>query len=131
MGNNATSLRPEALSDLQDTTSLTAEEIHRYYKEFMKDCPSGRMTMSLEDFQNAYARIFPKGDAKKFAAHVFHQFDNDSSGRIDFREFIQAISIQLRGSTKERLEWVFDLYDLDGTGFIEQNELLEMISVSI
>ncbi|ELU07447.1 hypothetical protein CAPTEDRAFT_226463 [Capitella teleta] len=128
MGNQATALRPEALTDLEDSTSLSAEEIRRFYKEFMKDCPSGRMTMSLDDFQKVYARIFPEGDAKKFASHVFKHLDGDASGRIDFREFIQAISVQMKGSTEQKLQWVFDLYDLDGTGFIEKNELLEMVN---
>lgn len=126
MGNQSTVLRPEVLSDLENNTAFTADEIRDYYRTFLKDCPSGRMTMSLEEFVTAYNKIFPQGDATKFAEHIFNQFDSDRSGHIDFREFLQALSIQLKGSVEERLEWAFNLYDIDGTGFIERQELIEI-----
>lgn len=126
MGNQALALRPEVLADLEGSTAFTAEEIREYYRNFIKDCPSGRMTMSLDDLISAYSKIFPDGDAAKFAQHIFNQFDTDHSGRIDFREFLSALSIQLKGTLEERLEWAFNLYDLDGTGYIERNELVDI-----
>ena len=118
------------MSDLVEDTNLTAEEIRKYYKKFIQDCPSGRMSMPLEDFQKVYREVFPQGNAEKFAVHLFNHFDEDASGRLDFREVIQAIAVQLRGSPEEKLSWVFDLYDLDGTGFIEEGELHEIVLVS-
>lgn len=73
--------------------------------------------------------LLRSGDAAKFAEHIFNQFDSDRSGHIDFREFLQALSVQLKGSLEERLEWAFNLYDIDGTGFIERQELVEIARV--
>jgi len=126
MGNQATALRPEVLSDLENSTAFSADEIREYYRTFIKDCPGGRMAMSLEDLVTVYGKIFPQGDASKFAVHIFNQFDTDHSGTIDFREFLSALSVQLKGTLDEKLEWAFALHDLDGTGFIERSELVEI-----
>jgi len=126
MGNQATSLRPEVLTDLENTTAFTADEIREFYRTFIRDCPGGSMTMTLEGLISVYDKIFPEGDASTFAAHIFNQFDTDHSGRIDFREFLSALSIQQKGSLEQKVEWAFNLYDLDGTGFIEKHELVEI-----
>ena len=82
MGNQATALRPEVLDDLAQTTTFSADEIRDYYRSFMKDAGHGRMTLSEEDFRNAYAGLFPNGDAKKFASHIFQNYDKDGDGRL-------------------------------------------------
>ncbi|ELU07448.1 hypothetical protein CAPTEDRAFT_209448 [Capitella teleta] len=46
--------------------------------------------MALEDFQAACKEVFPKGNAEKFSTHLFRHFDEDASGRLDFREKIHA-----------------------------------------
>ena len=130
MGNQALSLRPEVLNDLENSTAFSADEIREYYRTFLKECASGKMTMSVEDLAKIYEKFFPNGNSTKFAEHVFTRFDTDRSGKIDFREFLSALSIQLKGTIEEKLEWAFNLYDLDGTGFIEKNELVEIARVS-
>ena len=61
MGNQSAALRPEVLNDLENNTAFTADEIREYYRLFLKDCPSGKMSMSLEEFIAAYKKIFPEG----------------------------------------------------------------------
>ena len=85
MGNQATALRPDVISDLQESTAFTAEEIRQYYKTFKKEDSSGDMALSITEFKQVYAKIFPDGDADKFAEHVFRSFDLDKDGNIDFR----------------------------------------------
>ena len=84
MGNNSSSqhLRPEAVSDLENATEFTAEEIKEYYKRFMGKTTHGRMTLTQDEFITAYTQLFPKGDARTFAEHVFRLYDRDGSGRI-------------------------------------------------
>ena len=53
-----------------------------------KDCPSGQLTRS--QFVSIYQEMFPEGQAKAFYEHVFRTFDEDDSGKIDFKEFLQV-----------------------------------------
>ncbi|KAK2163680.1 hypothetical protein LSH36_75g06032 [Paralvinella palmiformis] len=55
-----------------------------------KDCPSGQLTRS--QFVSIYQEMFPEGQAKAFYEHVFRTFDEDDSGKIDFKEFLQFFS---------------------------------------
>ena len=87
-------------------------------------------SLFLEEFKELYAKMFPDGDATKFAEHVFHSFDQDGNGQIDFREFLCALSIQQKGTPEQKLEWTFNLYDLDGSGYINREELLIMTKVT-
>ena len=82
MGNSARHLKPEAVSDLENATEFTADEIKDYYKRFMGTTAHGSMTLSHDEFVAAYGRLFPKGDAKSFAEHVFRLYDRDGSGHI-------------------------------------------------
>ena len=50
--------------------------------------------MTRSEFQRIYEDIFPNGDSKMFADHVFRTYDNDSNGYIDFQVWID-IDIQV------------------------------------
>lgn len=77
-----------------------------------------------------YATFFPTGTPDTFCEHVFRSFDNDNSGKIDFKEFLVAINMTSGGSPRDKLEWAFNMYDIDGNGTIEKVEMIEIITVS-
>lgn len=58
---------------------------------------------------------------------MFNMYDLDRNGRIEFPEFITALSIAARGKFDEKLTWSFKLYDLDQDGFISKNEMLIVV----
>ena len=52
-------MSPEMTSKLLDQTKFTEQELRQWYKGFMKDCPSGKL--SKEEFSSIYRQFFPTG----------------------------------------------------------------------
>ena len=55
----------------------------------------------------------------------------DQSGKIDFKEFLQAINITSQGTPDKKLEMAFRMYDCNGDGSIDETEMRRIISVRI
>ncbi|KAK9456611.1 hypothetical protein V1511DRAFT_456750 [Dipodascopsis uninucleata] len=125
MGKAQSKLSHDQLQELQKSTYFDRRELQQWYKDFLKDCPSGQLTKA--EFQKIYKQFFPFGDPSSFAEYVFNVFDNDRSGTIDFKEFICALSITARGTVEEKLLWSFQLYDIDNDGKISYSEMLAIV----
>ena len=126
MGKQTSKLTPGDMPELIEQTAYTEAELQTWYKDFLEDYPSG--VLSLQDFKTLYSDLFPDGDAAGFANHAFRQFDLDGNGRIDFREFITALSVSSKGTLEEKLYRAFLLYDVDCNGFITRDEMTEIVT---
>jgi len=125
--NTHTQLSDLDIQVLSKLTSYSPEEIREWHEKFLADCPHGYMTK--KQFVQMYRQLFPKGDAERFAKHVYRAFDVDKSGFVDFREFITGLRMtSTTSSPRQKLEWTFNVFDIDGNGYITRKECCEVIS---
>mmetsp|Transcript_13870 Transcript_13870/g.11853 ORF Transcript_13870/g.11853 Transcript_13870/m.11853 type:complete len:117 (-) Transcript_13870:331-681(-) len=61
---------------------------------------------------------------------IFNSIDIEKEGRIDFRDFICALSIIKGGTLEDKLRLAFLAYDSDHNGFIDKNELSRLLRAS-
>ncbi|CAF1061585.1 unnamed protein product [Didymodactylos carnosus] len=128
MGNSppvGKTLSDSNLEELSRLSGFTQDQVREWHSGFLKDCPSGKL--NKKKFIEVYKQFYPSGKAEKFCEYVFRTFDTDSSGNIDFGEFLIAISITAQQDPKKKLEWAFSMYDIDRNGFIEKKEMKKIM----
>ena len=125
MGEKNSKLKPRDLSELNEQTQFTEEEIKDWYKGFKKDYPHGYLT--IEEFKQIYGNFYPGGNASKFAENTFRVFDHNNDGKIDFREFMIGLSMSSKGSFDDKMKWIFQLYDENKNGLISKDEFLVIV----
>merc|ERR1719419_1833289 len=118
-------LSSEDLKELEDTTYFSAKELSRWYRQYLREYPSG--FLNLQELKKLYENFFPDGEADRFVVHAFRTFDTDSNDRIDFPELMRALSVTGRGSFEDQLRWMFSMYDINADGVITREEMLEVV----
>ncbi|CAA2982458.1 calcineurin B-like protein 7 isoform X1 [Olea europaea var. sylvestris] len=109
-------------------TAFTVNEVealHELYKKMSSSVVDDGY-IRKEDFVFA---LFRNGNKQNlFADRIFDLFDAKRNGKIDFGEFVRALSIfHPRTPEAEKIACAFRLYDLRNTGYIEHEELEEMV----
>jgi Ca2+-binding EF-hand superfamily protein len=84
---------------------------------------NGQAYWTKADLTRLYSTFFPFGNPLPFSQIMFNMYDTDRNGRIEFPEFLSALSVIARGKFDEKLAWTFRLYDLDQDGCISKNEM--------
>ncbi|KAM6375773.1 calaxin isoform 1-T1 [Alca torda] len=62
---------------------------------------------------------------------VFRAFDKDNDSCISVVEWVEGLSVFLRGTLKERIKYCFEVYDLNGDGYISREEMFQMLKNSL
>ncbi|XP_014795768.1 PREDICTED: EF-hand calcium-binding domain-containing protein 1 [Calidris pugnax] len=62
---------------------------------------------------------------------VFRTFDRDNDGCISVVEWVEGLSVFLRGTLEEKIKHCFEVYDLNGDGYISREEMFQMLKNSL
>ncbi|RVE66536.1 hypothetical protein OJAV_G00108540 [Oryzias javanicus] len=80
-------------------------------------------------FKNALHILFEMTD-DFILDRVFKVFDKDSDGFVTVEEWIQGLSVLLRGTLDEQMKYCFQVYNLKDSGFITRDEIYLMLKDS-
>ncbi|XP_045915701.1 EF-hand calcium-binding domain-containing protein 1 [Micropterus dolomieu] len=62
---------------------------------------------------------------------VFRTFDKDNDGFVSMKEWIEGLSVILRGTLDEKIKYCFHVYDLNGDNYISREEMFHMLKNSL
>ncbi|KRZ11373.1 Kv channel-interacting protein 1 [Trichinella zimbabwensis] len=117
--------RTLGIENLTDLTEFSRKEVQLLYREFKEETNTGGI--SLEDFKQIFAKMFPNGDPAKFAELIFNTFELDKNGILTFDGFLISFSILLRGNLEEKFAWIFKLYDTDKDGVLTKRDIKNVV----
>jgi neuronal calcium sensor 1 len=123
-------LTEEEIHLLLQNTRLTRPQILALHQNFLKECPSGKLTQ--KDFVKLFKEVHPsenkKEKADKFCAYVFKVIDKENHGFISFQDFVLCFALTSDGDFREKCEFAFKLYDLDKDGKISKKEMTQVLT---
>jgi len=123
-------LTEEEIKVLLDNTNLTRAQIVALHQNFLKECPSGKLTK--KDFVKLFKEVHPsenkKEKADKFCEYVFKVIDTNNLGYISFQDFVVCFSLTSHGDFNKKCEFAFKLYDLDRDGIISKKEMTQVLT---
>jgi len=116
--------KPNDLEQMAEETKFSKREVRALYRAFKQECPTG--IVDEETFKEVYEKIFPLGDASRYAHLVFCAIDREKTGGITFGDFMEFLSVISKGSNQDKLLWAFTFYDQDKDGVICKEEMCKV-----
>ncbi|KAM4538904.1 calaxin [Odontesthes bonariensis] len=106
--------------------------IRKYNVLLREQADPGRAAHGLERgrFRGILHNIFGMTD-DMIMDGVFRAFDKDNDGFVSVEEWIEGLSVFLRGTLDEKIKYCFHVYDLNGDKFIAREEMFHMLKNSL
>lgn len=106
--------------------TFSDKELKELFEAFSAEYPRG--AISWQSFLAEWSALFPHASSPlKFTEHLFRSFDQNRDGKLDFAEYVRALSVTKRGSNEQKLSWLFSLFDVNGDGVLTREELTEVV----
>eukprot|EP00795_Rhopilema_esculentum_P002777 gene2777-1000_t len=104
--------------DLRESMSITKVQMEEL-KECFKICDkSGKGYVTPEEFKAVMQSVGYTVDNDDIR-EIFHEIDDNSSGHIDFIEFLQLMNKSIKEPiTEENIRQCFEVFDKDEVGYI-------------
>ncbi|XP_022602934.1 EF-hand calcium-binding domain-containing protein 1 isoform X3 [Seriola dumerili] len=105
--------------------SAAAEEIFTAVQKTIIECEEEAARSKGDDDQHGLKQEVP------LHSEVFRTFDNDNDGFVGIKEWIEGLSVFLRGTLDEKIKYCFHVYDLNGDNYISREEMFHMLKNSL
>lgn len=108
--------------DLSKATHFSKNEIN-VLRSNVKEKDQDNITEDV--FKDSVKQCVPSvsNNDDVFLKRLFAAFGGNEDKSIDFSEFVDGLSIFIKGTPEEKLKLSFKLYDLDKDGYISKEEL--------
>jgi len=106
---------------------IRPNDIKQLYRDFDHFNSDKSGTLNLAEFHEIVGLSKPRLIVKE----LFRTIDSDDSGRIDFREFLVALTLISSSDPLEKLRLSFALFDDNGNGLLEPHELRSLLTASL
>ncbi|XP_069371976.1 calaxin-like [Paralichthys olivaceus] len=124
----------ETLSKQVQHFSKTEVEalIGLYHDLLGESAAPGRAVTGLDrsKFRNFLFKTFEMTDSM-IMDEVFRTFDKDNDSFISKKEWVEGLSVLLRGTLEEKIKYCFHVYDLNGDYYISKEEMFHMLKDSL
>lgn len=84
--------------------------------------------MEKDKFIKEYKDFFQNDAVELFSNEIFDLFDRDNSGKIDFTEFVIAVSVTANTPNVKKLEAAFNLYDSEKAGTVGRDKIEDCVA---
>ncbi|KAH3694448.1 neurocalcin-delta B-like isoform X1 [Dreissena polymorpha] len=131
MGNASTRPKGKYLNEIiSKCTNLEIDDAIQIFKDFQRQS-GGKGKLSEDDFVKVYIEAFHgKSEISALARNIFHAFDTNHNGFLEFEEFVTGLSVTeacLVEADQEmrikKMKWAFDVYDKDRSNTIDRHEM--------
>merc|ERR1711916_216076 len=124
MGAAQSQLSPE---ELQMLSTFSQKDQKRLYKRFRKLDKDNSGTITTDEFL-----MIPELAMNPLVERVIAIFDTNKDENINFKEFIQALSIfSVNGAKEQKLRFAFQVYDIDCDSYISNGELFQVLKMMV
>ncbi|XP_068431662.1 calaxin [Clinocottus analis] len=124
----------ETLAKQVEHFDLTEVEclIHEFNALLGEPTTPGRAVTGLEraKFRSILHNIFGITD-DTMMDRVYRTFDKDNDSFVSTKEWIEGLSVFLRGTLDEQIKYCFNVYDLNGNNYITREEMFPMLKDSL
>jgi len=113
---------------LDGVEGFSTDEVARLQKRFKKLDLDHSGSISTDELL-----AMPELKENPLVKRVVAIFDADSSGEIEFKEFVQGLAMFVVQTTErqDKLRFLFSVYDLDGDGSISNSDLFTVLQMMV